>query len=93
MRVVHVKVRQALATRKVDSDELANGPSSCLDRKFNPRKLLSMDDQLSTLNHRATAPVVLKFSREKILEIIIIIIDRFYIALFSALGQTHCARM
>ena len=24
---------------------------------------------------------------------IIIIIDRFYIALFSALGQTHCARM
>ena len=25
--------------------------------------------------------------------IIIIIIDRFYIALFSALEQTHCARM
>ena len=26
-------------------------------------------------------------------DIIIIIIDRFYIALFSALEQTHCARM
>ena len=25
--------------------------------------------------------------------IIVIIIDRFYIALFSALEQTHCARM
>ena len=25
--------------------------------------------------------------------IIIIIIDRFYLALFSALEQTHCARM
>ena len=25
--------------------------------------------------------------------VIIIIIDRFYIALFSALEQTHCARM
>ena len=25
--------------------------------------------------------------------IIIIIIDRFYIALFSAFEQTHCARM
>ena len=26
-------------------------------------------------------------------DIIIIIIDRFYIALFSAVEQTHCARM
>ena len=32
------------------------------------------------------------FTKNEII-IIIIIVDRFYIALFSALEQTHCARM
>ena len=34
-----------------------------------------------------------KMKNNSILPLIIIIIDRFYIALFSALEQTHCARM
>ena len=28
-----------------------------------------------------------------VLSIIVVVVDRFYIALFSALKQTHCARM
>ena len=44
-------------------------------------------DEAQTKGHFPTETLL------KFIIIIIIIIDRFYIALFSAFEQTHCARM
>ena len=44
-------------------------------------------------NVQCTAADVAATDNEEVVVFVVVVVDRFYIALFSALEQTHCARM